>query len=76
MVSDMLFQNSKLSNNLVENKMHGYLIIGFNHGHSLFPFREIIDSHYNVMMPPSRIWVAIHEVKPPLGEGTDDDNRM
>ena len=76
MVSDKLSRNAKLGDNLVENKMHDYLIIKFNCGHSLFPFHEIIDIHNNVMIPPNRSWVVIHKVKPPLGEGTDDDNRM
>ena len=76
MVSDKLFRNAELSNNLVKNEMHSCLTIGFNREHSLYRFHEIIDNHYNVMMPPSRGWVAIHEVKPPLGEGTGGDNRI
>ena len=76
MVSDKLFRNAELSNDLVEYEMHGCLIIGFNRGHSLSLFHEIINNHYNMMMPPSQSWVAIHEVEPPLGEGTDSDNRM
>ena len=52
MVSDNLFRNAEPSNNLVENEMHGYLTIGFNRGHSFCPFCEIINGHYNVMMPP------------------------
>ena len=76
MVSDKLSQNAKPGDNMVKYEMHGYLPTGFNHGHSLSPFCEIIDNHYNVMMPPSRGWVAIHKIKPPLGEGTDGDNRM
>ena len=76
MVSDKLFRNTKLGDNLVEHEMRDYLTVGFNHGHSLSPFSEIIDNHYNVMMPPSQSWVAIHEVKPPFGEGIGDDNWM
>ena len=76
MFSDKLFQNAKPGDNLVENEMRGYLTVGFNYGHNLYPFREVIDSHNNVMMPPSWSWVAIHKSKPPLGEGTNGDNRM
>ena len=76
MVSDKLFRNAKSSNNLVENEMHGNLTIEFNRGHILSPFHEIINTHYNVMMPPSLSWVVIHKFKPPLGEGTDGDNKM
>ena len=52
MVSDKLFQNPKLINNLVEYKMHGCLTVRFNYRHSLFPFREVIDNHNNMMVPP------------------------
>ena len=76
MVSDKLLRNAELSNNLVKHEMCGCLIVGFNHGHSLIPFHEVINNHYNMMMPPSRSWVAIHKVNPPLGEGTGGDNRM
>ena len=76
MVSDKIFQNPEPSNDLVEHKVSGCLTVGFYYRHSLSPFHEIINSHYNVMVPPSRSWVAIHEVKPPLGEGTSGDNQM
>ena len=76
MVSDKLFRNTEPSNNLVEYKVCGYLTIKFNRVYILYPFREIMDNHYNVMIPPRRSWVAIHKVKSPLGEGTDSDNRM
>ena len=76
MVSDKLFQNAELSNNLVEYEMSGYLTIGFNYGHSLSPFHEIINSHYNMMMPPNRSWVSIHKIKSPLSEETGGDDGM
>ena len=76
MVSDKLFQNAELGDNLVENKMRGRLTVGFNYGHSLYPFCEVIDSHNNMMMPPIQSWFAIHKIKTPLGEGIDSDNRM
>ena len=43
---------------------------------SLSPFHEVINSHYNMMVPPSRRWVAIHKIEPPLSEGTGGDNGM
>ena len=52
MVSEKLFWNAELSNNLVENEMRGYLTVRFNH--SLCSFREIIDNQYNVMMLSSQ----------------------
>ena len=71
MVSDKLSQNSKLGDNLVEYKMCGCLTIEFNFGNNLCPFCEIDNSHNNMMVPPSRIWVTIHKFDPPLGEVTD-----
>ena len=53
MVSDKLFRNVEPGDNLVENEMRGCLIVGFNCGHSLCPFCEVIDSHNNMMMTPS-----------------------
>ena len=76
MVSDKIFWNAKLGDNLVKYEMCGCFTIEFDSGHSLFPFHEIIDSHYNVMVPPNRSWVAIHKVKPPLGEGTNGNNMV
>ena len=53
MVSDKVFWNPETSNNLVEYEVCGCLTIGFNYRHSLSPFREVVDSHYDMMMPPS-----------------------
>ena len=76
MVSDKLFQNFKPSNNLVEYEVGGYFTVGFNCRHNLIPFGDVINSHYNMMVPPSRSWVAIHKIEPPLSEGTGGDNGM
>ena len=53
MVSDKLFQNPKPSNNLVEYEVRGCLTLEFYYRHSLSPFREVINSHYDMMMPLS-----------------------
>ena len=76
MVSDKLFWNPEPSNNLVEHKVSGCLTVGFYCRHSLSPFREVINSHYNMMVPPSQSWVAIHKIEPPLSEGTGGDYGM
>ena len=76
MVSDELFWNAKLGDNLVKYEMHGCFIIEFDSGHSLCPFHEIINSHNNMMVAPSRSWVTIHKVDTALSEGTVGDNRM
>ena len=44
---------SEPRNNLVEYEVRGYLTIRFNCRHSLSPFREVINIHYDMMMPPS-----------------------
>ena len=69
MVSDKLFRNAKPSDNLVENEMHDYLTIIFNCGHSLCPFREVIDSHNNVMMPPAEVGLQSIKSSPHLVKG-------
>ena len=53
MVSEKLLRNTKLSNNLVEYKVRGCLTIEFNCRHGLSPFREVVNSHYDMMMPLS-----------------------
>ena len=52
MVSDKLLQNTKPSDDMVEYEMCSGLTVEFNHGHSLSPFCKIVNSHYNMMMPP------------------------
>ena len=76
MVSDKLSRNPEPSNDLVEYEVSGCLTVGFYCRHSLSLFHEIINSHYNVMVPPSQSWVAIHKIDPPLSEGTGGDNGM
>ena len=76
MVSDKILWDTELSDNLVEHNVSGRLTIGFNCRHSLYPFREVVYDHYNVIMPHDLCWLALHKVHPPLGEGTDGDNRM
>ena len=52
MVNDNILLDTKLGDNLIENEMCGCLIVDFDSGHSLFPFREVINNHYNMMIPP------------------------
>ena len=76
MVSDNISRDTKLSNDMIEYKMMGCLTITFNSSHILYSFRELIHDHYEVMVPPSQRWVAIHKYYPPLGARTDGDNRV
>jgi hypothetical protein len=46
----------------------------FNCRHGLIPLGKIVHDHDNVMVPPSQGWVTIHEIHPPLGEGTDGND--
>ena len=74
MISDNLTRDTEPSNNLIENKEGDSLPIGFNCRHGLIPLSKLFDDQDNVLMPPSRSWVAIHEVHPPLGEGTNGND--
>ena len=76
MVSDKILRDTKLGDNMIEYEMRGCLTVGFYYGYSLCPFREIINNHYDMMIPPSRSWVAIHKINPPLSEGTSGDDGM
>ena len=69
MVSDKLFHNSEPSNNLFEYKVRGCLIVGFNCRHSLSPFREVINSHYDMMMPPAEAGLQYIKSSPHLVKG-------
>jgi hypothetical protein len=39
--------------------------------HYIDPLSEVVDNHVDMLMPPIKSWVAIDEIYPPLGEGTD-----
>ena len=53
MVSDKLPHNIESGYALVEYEMCGCLIVRFNYGNNLYPFREIVKNQNNVMVPPS-----------------------
>ena len=76
MVSDILPWDTKLGDNMIEYEMRSCLTVGFDCGHNLYPFCEIFNNHYNMMIPPSRSWAEIHKIDPQLGEGTNSDNHM
>ena len=69
MVSDKLLWNTEPSNDMVEYKMHGCLIVGFNHGNSLIPFCEIVNKHYNMLMPQAEAGLQSMESSPHLVKG-------
>ena len=69
MVSEKLFQDSEPSNNLVEYKVRGCLTIGFNCRHSLIPFREVVNNHYDMMMPPAEAGLQSIKSSPHLVKG-------
>jgi hypothetical protein len=71
MVSDNIPQNSNPSYDMIEYKVCCSPTIRFNCRHGLIPLGKIMHDHNNVMVPPRRGWVSIHETYPPLGEGTD-----
>ena len=76
MISDNLTRDSKPSYNLIEYEEGNIILFGFNCKHGLDPLSKVVYDHDNVLMPPSRSWVAIHKVHPPLGEGTGGNEWM
>jgi hypothetical protein len=76
MISDNLLRDSKPSYNLIEYEERNSLTIGFKCRHGLRPLSKVVYDHDNVMMPPSRSWVAIHKIQPPLGERINPDDWM
>jgi hypothetical protein len=76
MISDNLTQDSEPGYNLIEYEEGDSIPIKFNRRHGLEPLSKVFYGHNNVLMPPSRSWVAIHKVHPPLGEETDNNDWM
>jgi hypothetical protein len=74
MINDNLTRDTELGDNLVEHEESCSLPIGFNCRHGFEPLGKVVDDHDNVLMPPSRSWVAIDEIYLPLGEGSDSNN--
>jgi hypothetical protein len=74
MISDNLTRDTEPGDNLVENEEGCSVPIGFYGRHGLHPLSKVVDGDDNVLMPPNRSWVAIDEIYPPLGEGTDDND--
>jgi hypothetical protein len=74
MINDNLTRDTEPGDNLVENEEGCSLPIGFYGRHGLDPLSEVVDDHYNMLVPPSQSWVAIDEIYPPLSEGTDDND--
>ena len=70
MVSDKFFQNPEQGNNLVEYEVRGCLTVGFNCRHSLSPFREVINSHYDMMMHPAEARLQSIKSSPHLVKGS------
>jgi hypothetical protein len=74
MISDNLTRDTEPGYNFIEYEEGGSIHIGFNYRHGLDPLSKVVNRHDNVLIPPSQSWVAIHELHPPLGEGTDGND--
>ena len=55
MVCDKLLRDTKSGDNLIEYEIRDCLTVVFYCRHCLIPFCELIDSHNDMMVPPSRI---------------------
>jgi hypothetical protein len=74
MINDNLTRDTEPSDNLVEHE-EGYSIpIRFYSRHGFDPLGKVVDNHDDVLIPPSQSWVAIDEIYPRLGEGTDGND--
>jgi hypothetical protein len=76
MINDNITWDSKPGYNLIEYEEGSSLTIRLNCRHGLNPLSKVMYDHDNVLMPPNQIWVAIHKIHPPLGEGTDSNEWM
>jgi hypothetical protein len=74
MVSENLTRDTELGDNLVEQEEGCNLPIVFYSRHCLDLLSKLFNGYYNVLVPPSRSWVSIDEIYPPLGEGTDGND--
>jgi len=53
MISDNLTRDTELGDNLVEHEEGCSLPIGFYSRHGFGPLGKVVDSHDDVLMPPS-----------------------
>jgi hypothetical protein len=74
MINENITLDTEPGDNLIEYEKGCSLPIRFNCRNVLDPLSKVVNGHDNVLMPPSRSWVAINEVHPPLGEGTDGND--
>ena len=73
MISDNLTRDSELVYNLIEYEECDSIPIVFNCRHGIDPISKVVNDHDNVLIPPSRSWVSIDKVHPPLGEGINSN---
>ena len=76
MISDNITRDTEPGDNLVEHEEGCSLPIGFYSSHGLGPLSEVVNDHDNMLVPPNQSWVAIDEIYPPLGEGTNGNDWM
>jgi hypothetical protein len=74
MISENITRDTEPSDNLVEHEEGCSLPIRVYSRHGLDPLSEVFDDHDNILVPPSRSWVAIDEIYLPLVEGTDNND--
>jgi hypothetical protein len=75
-INDNINRDSEPRNNLIEHEECSSIAIVFNCRHGLNSLGKVVYDHNNVLTAPSRSWVAIHKIQPPLGEGTDGNDWM
>jgi hypothetical protein len=68
-ISDNLTQDTELGDNLVENEEGCCLPIGFYGRHGFDPLGKVVDSHANVLMPPTEVGLQLTKYAPHLVKG-------
>ena len=75
MVSENLFRNTKVRNDLIEEKKSCCLTVIPKSGHSLDPLREVVYYYNNVLVNFIRRRVTSSIIITPLCKGIDSDDR-
>jgi hypothetical protein len=59
-----------MSNDMVKEEEGSYVGCIIECGHGFFPFCEVVDNDYYILVPITGWGVASHEINAPFAEGT------
>lgn len=75
MISDNIFRDTKLENNLIEEKQCHLFTIIFKSRHGMRPLYKVVYGNYDVLVISYRKKITISKMNARLYERTDSDNR-